>query len=180
MVVLRSAIQIAAQTFCWFTLVRSDSSSSRSLTPASFRTPTRSFNAAAASAATTTPDKPSICTADELHYVSVPNSDWRLALWRYKPPPKVSSLSLSLSLEMGFSVDIVNSSVHVFLICICRIRCIAPIYTYVYMHIRWLSKWRIGGSNASSYWDPFRNRAYFRYRQEQQSHGNSYWSDIGL
>lgn len=109
MVVLRSAIQIAAQTFCWFTLVRSDSSS-RPLTPASLRTPTRSFNAAAASSATTTPDKPSICTADELHYVSVPNSDWRLALWRYKPPPKVSSLSP----EIGFSVDIVNSSAHTF------------------------------------------------------------------
>ncbi|KAE8124882.1 hypothetical protein FH972_019727 [Carpinus fangiana] len=29
--------------------------------------------------------KPAICTADELHYVSVPNSDWTLALWRYLP-----------------------------------------------------------------------------------------------
>lgn len=34
-------------------------------------------------------NKPSICTADELHYVSVANSDWRLALWRYNPPPQV-------------------------------------------------------------------------------------------
>ena len=33
--------------------------------------------------------KPSVCTADELHYVSVSNSDWRLALWRYTPPPQV-------------------------------------------------------------------------------------------
>ncbi|CAH2051003.1 unnamed protein product [Thlaspi arvense] len=32
------------------------------------------------------PSKPPICTADELHYVTVHNSDWRLALWRYKPP----------------------------------------------------------------------------------------------
>ncbi|KAL3512218.1 hypothetical protein ACH5RR_024935 [Cinchona calisaya] len=30
-------------------------------------------------------DKPSFCTADELHYVPVPNSHWRLALWRYRP-----------------------------------------------------------------------------------------------
>lgn len=29
------------------------------------------------------------CTADELHYVPVPNSDWRAALWRYLPSPKV-------------------------------------------------------------------------------------------
>ncbi|KAL0408902.1 UNVERIFIED_CONTAM: hypothetical protein Sradi_1824600 [Sesamum radiatum] len=34
------------------------------------------------------PNKPPICTADELHYVTVNNSDWRLALWRYKPSPQ--------------------------------------------------------------------------------------------
>lgn len=34
-------------------------------------------------------NKPSLCTADELHYVSVNNSDWKLALWRYIPPPQV-------------------------------------------------------------------------------------------
>lgn len=28
------------------------------------------------------------CTGDELHYVSVPNSDWTLALWRYLPSPQ--------------------------------------------------------------------------------------------
>ncbi|XP_075661138.1 uncharacterized protein LOC142630967 isoform X2 [Castanea sativa] len=32
--------------------------------------------------------KSPICTADELHYVSVPNSDWTLALWRYLPSPQ--------------------------------------------------------------------------------------------
>ncbi|XP_057446987.1 uncharacterized protein LOC130738837 isoform X2 [Lotus japonicus] len=32
----------------------------------------------------------SICTADELHRVSVSNSDWKLALWRYLPSPKSS------------------------------------------------------------------------------------------
>ena len=35
-------------------------------------------------------DKPPICTADELHYVPVSNSDWKLALWRYRPSPQVS------------------------------------------------------------------------------------------
>lgn len=35
------------------------------------------------------PNKPPICTADELHYVTVNNSDWRLALWRYTPSPQV-------------------------------------------------------------------------------------------
>lgn len=34
-------------------------------------------------------DKPSICTADELHYVPVPDSPWRLALWRYRPSSPV-------------------------------------------------------------------------------------------
>ncbi|KAJ4826517.1 hypothetical protein Tsubulata_023959 [Turnera subulata] len=33
--------------------------------------------------------KPDICTADELHYVAVSNSEWKLALWRYLPSPKV-------------------------------------------------------------------------------------------
>ncbi|XP_051144461.1 uncharacterized protein LOC127260664 isoform X2 [Andrographis paniculata] len=36
------------------------------------------------------PNKPPICTADELHYVTANNSDWRLALWRYKPSPESS------------------------------------------------------------------------------------------
>ncbi|PON38936.1 alpha/beta hydrolase family protein [Parasponia andersonii] len=30
----------------------------------------------------------SICTADELHFVKAPNSDWSLALWRYLPSPQ--------------------------------------------------------------------------------------------
>ncbi|KAH7856987.1 hypothetical protein Vadar_007669 [Vaccinium darrowii] len=107
MVVLRSAIQIAAQTFCWFGLVRSDSSS-RLHTTASLRTPatSRAFNAAAASI--TTPDKPSICTADELHYVSVPNSDWRLALWRYKPPPEVPPRNHPLFLLSGVATNAIG------------------------------------------------------------------------
>lgn len=34
----------------------------------------------------------SICTADELHFVKAPNSDWSLALWRYLPSPEVNYL----------------------------------------------------------------------------------------
>lgn len=40
--------------------------------------------------------KPTICTADELHYAPVPGTDWRLALWRYTPPPEVSHFSVAL------------------------------------------------------------------------------------
>ena len=36
------------------------------------------------------PEKPEMCTADELHYVPVPGTDWRLALWRYLPSKHVS------------------------------------------------------------------------------------------
>jgi len=35
----------------------------------------------------------SICTADELHHISIPNSDWKLALWRYLPSPEVCKFS---------------------------------------------------------------------------------------
>ena len=33
--------------------------------------------------------KPETCTADELHYVAVPGTAWRLALWRYLPNLRV-------------------------------------------------------------------------------------------
>lgn len=50
----------------------------------------RAFSNGARENAVKLPDKPSVCTADEIHYVSVNNSDWRLALWRYNPPPQVT------------------------------------------------------------------------------------------
>ncbi|KAJ0637041.1 hypothetical protein HanOQP8_Chr17g0669141 [Helianthus annuus] len=80
---LRSAIQIAA-TYCYFNPNRYDSPSSR---PVSVRTPSR-LKPLHAAAVERVAEKPPICTADELHYVSIHNSDWRLALWRYKPPPQ--------------------------------------------------------------------------------------------
>lgn len=48
-------------------------------------------------------DKPPICTADELHYVSVPGTEWQLALWRYVPSPEVPMCSLFLSLTLSLS-----------------------------------------------------------------------------
>jgi hypothetical protein len=49
----------------------------------------RAFSTESTEPVVKVPDKPPICTADELHYVSVSNSDWRLALWRYHPSPQV-------------------------------------------------------------------------------------------
>ncbi|XP_010537470.1 PREDICTED: uncharacterized protein LOC104812153 isoform X2 [Tarenaya hassleriana] len=42
-----------------------------------------------------------ICTADELHYAPVPNSDWRIALWRYLPSPKAPRRNHPLLLLSG-------------------------------------------------------------------------------
>ncbi|KAM7482970.1 hypothetical protein LguiB_007553 [Lonicera macranthoides] len=82
---LRSVIQIAA-TVCYLNPSRFDSRPDRC---AFVRTPpARLKQLCVTNAVVKTVEKPSICTADELHYVSVHNSDWRLALWRYKPPPK--------------------------------------------------------------------------------------------
>ena len=63
------------------------SSHYRISTPVSFRV--RAFSTVSTEPVFKVPDKPPICTADELHYVSVSNSDWRLALWRYHPSPQV-------------------------------------------------------------------------------------------
>ncbi|KAE8713514.1 octicosapeptide/Phox/Bem1p domain-containing family protein [Hibiscus syriacus] len=53
-------------------------------------------------------DKPSICTADELHYVSIPNSDWRLALWRYHPPPQAPPRNHPLLLLSGLGTNAIG------------------------------------------------------------------------
>nr|XP_048318259.1 uncharacterized protein LOC107413342 isoform X2 [Ziziphus jujuba var. spinosa] len=53
-------------------------------------------------------EKPAICTADELHYVSVPNSDWRLALWRYQPPPKAPQRNHPLLLLSGVGTNAIG------------------------------------------------------------------------
>ncbi|KAF8111352.1 hypothetical protein N665_0076s0327 [Sinapis alba] len=43
------------------------------------------------------------CTADELHYVPVPNSDWRAALWRYLPSSKAPKRRHPLLLLSGIA-----------------------------------------------------------------------------
>lgn len=73
-------------------LIRSRAAVARRARLASFglRAFSNSDDALGNSAVVKVADKPAVCTADELHYVKVPNSDWRLALWRYRPPPKVT------------------------------------------------------------------------------------------
>ncbi|KAL7001097.1 hypothetical protein U1Q18_002250 [Sarracenia purpurea var. burkii] len=53
-------------------------------------------------------NKPSVCTADELHYVSVPKSDWRLALWRYTPPPQAPPRNHPLLLLSGVATNAIG------------------------------------------------------------------------
>ena len=80
--------------------------SSRASTPPSSASPSPSpagavvsaGASAAAAACEQGAAKPAICTADELHYAPVPGTEWRLALWRYRPPPEVRAAS-------GGSVD---------------------------------------------------------------------------
>ncbi|KAK7269810.1 hypothetical protein RIF29_22557 [Crotalaria pallida] len=53
-------------------------------------------------------NKPSVCTADELHYVSVNNSDWRLALWRYHPSPQAPPRNHPLLLLSGVGTNAIG------------------------------------------------------------------------
>lgn len=52
--------------------------------------------------------KNKICTADELHYVAVPNSDWRLALWRYLPSPAALQRNHPLLLLSGIGTNAIG------------------------------------------------------------------------
>ncbi|KAK9051083.1 hypothetical protein SSX86_027709 [Deinandra increscens subsp. villosa] len=53
-------------------------------------------------------NKPSICTADELHYVFVKNSDWKLALWRYHPSPQATPRKHPLLLLSGVGTNAIG------------------------------------------------------------------------
>uniref|UniRef100_A0A7N0TCX3 AB hydrolase-1 domain-containing protein n=1 Tax=Kalanchoe fedtschenkoi TaxID=63787 RepID=A0A7N0TCX3_KALFE len=53
-------------------------------------------------------DKPSICTADELHYVALPASHWNLALWRYIPCPQAPSRNHPLLLLSGVGTNAIG------------------------------------------------------------------------
>ncbi|XP_051148832.1 uncharacterized protein LOC127263706 [Andrographis paniculata] len=54
------------------------------------------------------PDKPPVCTADELHYVTIDNSEWRLALWRYNPSPQAPPRNLPLLLLSGVGTNAIG------------------------------------------------------------------------
>ncbi|KAG5586521.1 hypothetical protein H5410_046955 [Solanum commersonii] len=53
-------------------------------------------------------NKPSICTADELHYVSLSTCDWRLALWRYLPPLQAPRRNHPLLLLSGIGTNAIG------------------------------------------------------------------------
>uniref|UniRef100_M1A487 AB hydrolase-1 domain-containing protein n=1 Tax=Solanum tuberosum TaxID=4113 RepID=M1A487_SOLTU len=55
----------------------------------------------------TTP-KPSVCTADELHYVPLPNNEWNLALWRYLPSSQRSRRNHPLLLLSGVGTNAIG------------------------------------------------------------------------
>nr|BAJ34502.1 unnamed protein product [Eutrema halophilum] len=74
----------------------------------SFRHRTMPFRPRAFSSSVKLPKKPSLCTADELHYVSVPNSDWRLALWRYLPSPQAQTRNHPLLLLSGVGTNAIG------------------------------------------------------------------------
>lgn len=77
----------------------------------------------------TTP-KPSVCTADELHYVPLPNNEWNLALWRYLPSSQVLYIgikhththTLSLSLSLYIEIQKRNYAYIIMKMCVQRSR----------------------------------------------------------
>lgn len=101
---IRSALHMASSTFRSLStnLILSRAAARRSLPFYSSSTVSttsslilRAFSSAdsASDVVLKVPEKPSICTADELHYVSVSNCDWRLALWRYHPSSQVPQIT---------------------------------------------------------------------------------------
>ncbi|WZZ11102.1 hypothetical protein YC2023_097023 [Brassica napus] len=81
---IRSALRRAASSTVYF--LRPITTAT---TPSLRHRTTKLLRPRAFSSSVKLPTKPPLCTADELHYVTVPNSDWRLALWRYFPSPQV-------------------------------------------------------------------------------------------
>lgn len=54
------------------------------------------------------PAKPESCTADELHYVSVPGTLWKLAVWRYLPHPQAPVRNHPLLLLSGVGTNAIG------------------------------------------------------------------------
>ncbi|XP_078446014.1 alpha/beta hydrolase family protein [Wolffia australiana] len=53
-------------------------------------------------------EKPPVCTADELHYVAVPGTEWRIALWRYVPCADAPSRNHPLMLLSGVGTNAIG------------------------------------------------------------------------
>lgn len=51
------------------------------------------------------PVKPEMCTADELHYVPVPRTAWRLALWRYLPAKNATKRKHPILMLSGIATN---------------------------------------------------------------------------
>ncbi|XP_035821509.1 uncharacterized protein [Zea mays] len=69
---------------------------------------TGSIASAAAAACEHVAEKPATCTADELHYAPVPGTEWRLALWRYLPPPEAPKRNHPLMLLSGVATNAIG------------------------------------------------------------------------
>eukprot|EP00252_Welwitschia_mirabilis_P011877 TRINITY_DN2639_c0_g1_i1.p1 TRINITY_DN2639_c0_g1~~TRINITY_DN2639_c0_g1_i1.p1 ORF type:complete len:528 (+),score=104.89 TRINITY_DN2639_c0_g1_i1:306-1889(+) len=50
----------------------------------------------------------SVCTADELHYVDVPGTDWELSLWRYNPSSRRRKRNHPLLLLSGLGTNAIG------------------------------------------------------------------------
>ncbi|KAK7815094.1 hypothetical protein CFP56_002025 [Quercus suber] len=68
----------------------------------------RAFFSSSSSSVLKSQEKPPICTADELHYVPVSNSDWKLALWRYRPSPQAPPRNHPLLLLSGVGTNAIG------------------------------------------------------------------------
>ncbi|MQM06119.1 hypothetical protein Taro_038940 [Colocasia esculenta] len=70
--------------------------------------PVRAVSVSERGAAKQEGSKPPGCTADELHYVAVPGTEWRIALWRYTPCPEAPSRNHPLMLLSGVGTNAVG------------------------------------------------------------------------
>ncbi|XP_062218361.1 uncharacterized protein LOC133918481 [Phragmites australis] len=70
--------------------------------------PLASAGASAAAACEQGVTKAAICTADELHYAPVPGTEWRLAMWRYRPPPEAPKRNHPLMLLSGVATNAIG------------------------------------------------------------------------
>ncbi|KAL6662116.1 hypothetical protein ACP70R_001500 [Stipagrostis hirtigluma subsp. patula] len=75
---------------------------------ATIRAETPPISLSSSSDAPSRPAKPPACTADELHYAPVDGAGWRLALWRYRPPPNAPVRKHPLMLLSGVGTNAIG------------------------------------------------------------------------